>query len=70
MNRLKTNDYVKYMTEQFMNYIDQPKEVREQHKHEKEESKEYLPSRMFGLLPLSLALYKRKLNERRNKKSI
>lgn len=67
---MKTNDYVKYMTEQFMNYIDQPKELRDQYKHEKEESKEIFSTKMFGMLPLSIALYMKKLQPRKNKKSI
>ncbi|MEH6940192.1 YqzE family protein [Bacillus sp. JJ664] len=67
---MKTNDYVKYMTEQFMNYIDQPKEKRELMKHEKEENKESFSTNMFGMLPLSFALYMKKIQSRKNKKSM
>ena len=67
---LKTNDYVKYMTQQFMNYIDQPKEKRDMIKLEKEETKESLSKNMFGMLPLSIALYMKKIQSRKNKKSM
>ena len=58
------------MTQQFMNYIDQPKEKRDMIKLEKEETKESLSKNMFGMLPLSIALYMKKIQSRKNKKSM
>ncbi|MEE6450417.1 YqzE family protein [Gottfriedia acidiceleris] len=64
---MKTNDYVKYMTEQFINYIDQPKEKRDSIKQEKEELKTPFSTNMFGMLPLSLALLMKKVQNRKDK---
>ncbi|PGS48925.1 YqzE family protein [Bacillus sp. AFS041924] len=64
---MKTNDYVKYMTEQFINYIDRPKEKRDSIKQEKEELKAPLSTSMFGMLPLSIALYMKKISNRKEK---
>lgn len=58
------------MTQQFMNYIDRPKETRDLQKLEKDEMKTSFSTNMFGMLPLSLALYKKSIQDRKNKKSI
>lgn len=36
---MKTNDYVKYMTQQFVQYMDQPKEERKTKKIQKKEER-------------------------------
>ncbi|MFN2745355.1 MULTISPECIES: YqzE family protein [Bacillus] len=59
---MKTNDYVKYMTEQLVKYMDTPKDERKQMKERRRESK---PSsriyRWFGILPVGCAmLFKRR----------
>ncbi|QKE71535.1 YqzE family protein [Arthrobacter citreus] len=64
---MKTNDYVKYMTEQFINYIDQPKEKRDSMKQEREDLKTPFSTNMFGMLPLSIALYMKKISNRKEK---
>lgn len=57
---LKTNDYVKYITETFIKYMDQPKEERKR-KKEAKESKEDLLYKWFGMIPFALsAKFKRK----------
>ncbi|WP_019154484.1 YqzE family protein [Robertmurraya massiliosenegalensis] len=51
---MKTNDYVKYITETVVKYIDQPKDERIKIKQEKKESKAGFWFRWFGILPYAL----------------
>lgn len=60
---MKTNDYVKYMTQQFVQYMDQPKEERKTKKFKKEERAPFA-NRWFGMIPLSFMLWYRKKKER------
>jgi hypothetical protein len=58
---MKTNDYVKYITQTFVKYIDQPKDERKKQRHEKKEAKEPFLYHWFGLIPYALiSLFKRK----------
>ncbi|WP_280768416.1 YqzE family protein [Salipaludibacillus daqingensis] len=54
---MKTNDYVKYMTEQFVSYVDQPKERRQERKEQKKNDKPPMSYRLFGMIPSSLHIY-------------
>lgn len=51
---MKSNDYVKYITETVVKYIDQPKEERKRHRLEKKDLKEPFLYRWFGLIPFIL----------------
>ncbi|GGA68286.1 YqzE family protein [Ornithinibacillus halotolerans] len=53
---IKGNDYVKYMTEQVVSYIDQPKEVRKQKRLEQKANSQMLPigNKWFGALPFAI----------------
>lgn len=48
---MKTNDYVKYMTQTFVKYWDQPKEERRRLKQERREAKAAFWYRWFGIVP-------------------
>jgi hypothetical protein len=48
---MKTNDYVKYLTQTVVKYIDQPKEEREKVKLAKKEEREPFLYKWFGLIP-------------------
>lgn len=48
---MKTNDYVKYVTETVVKYIDQPKDERKKLKMEKKGIQEPFWYRWFGVLP-------------------
>jgi hypothetical protein len=58
---MKTNDYVKYITQTFVQYIDQPKEERKKMKQEKKDQKASFLFRWFGIFPYILLL---KIRER------
>lgn len=51
---MKTNDYVKYMTQTFVKYIDQPKSQRKKLRLEHKEAKASFLFRWFGILPYLL----------------
>lgn len=58
---MKTNDYVKYITQTFVKYIDQPKDVRIKHKHDRKETKEPFLYHWFGVIPYVLiSMFRRK----------
>ncbi|WP_041808773.1 YqzE family protein [Evansella cellulosilytica] len=61
---MKTNDYVKYVTEQFVAYVDQPVEERKAKKEEKRKAKLPPSNRLFGLIPFAISqtFRKRKLD--------
>ncbi|WP_017755762.1 YqzE family protein [Calidifontibacillus oryziterrae] len=62
---MSSNDYVKFVTEQFVKYIDTAKEERQNIKMQRKLEQEPMLTRMFGLLPLSVML----LLKRRKKSS-
>jgi hypothetical protein len=51
---MKTNDYVKYLTQTVVKYIDQPKEERRKIKQAKKEAEATFLFRWFGILPFML----------------
>jgi hypothetical protein len=48
---MKTNDYVKFITQTVVKYIDQPKDDRKRIRAEKKEMKGTFLFRWFGILP-------------------
>lgn len=58
---MKTNDYVKYITQTVVKYIDQPKEERKRIKQAKKEAEATFLFRWFGILPfLLMSRFKKK----------
>jgi hypothetical protein len=53
---MSTNDYVKFVTQQIVSYIDQPKVQRKAEKKAKKENKPSLKYHWFGMIPLALSL--------------
>lgn len=48
---MKTDDYVKYMTQTIIKYADQPREERKRLRLERKQTKADLWYRWFGILP-------------------
>jgi hypothetical protein len=48
---MKTNDYLKFLTQTFVSYIDQPKELKEKARQARKEEKEPFLYKWFGILP-------------------
>ncbi|PLR76486.1 YqzE family protein [Bacillus sp. V3-13] len=55
---MKTNDYLKYITQNVVKYIDQPKEMRKRIRDERKETKQPFLTRWFGILPYLFQLGK------------
>jgi hypothetical protein len=51
---MKTNDYVKYMTQTFVKFIDQPREERVRQRQARRENKAAFWYRWFGIMPYIL----------------
>ncbi|WP_404453404.1 YqzE family protein [Oceanobacillus kapialis] len=54
------NDYLKFMTEQVVSYIDLPAEERKKRKKKEKSSKPAYSSRWLGVLPFALKVFFRK----------
>lgn len=65
---MKTNDYVKYITQTVVQYIDQPKEERKKVRQEKKDSKATFMYRWFGIIPYVLMLRMREKKDINNEK--
>ncbi|TYR82429.1 YqzE family protein [Priestia megaterium] len=61
---MKTNDYVKYVTQQLVQYMDQPKEQRRTQRIKKKEARSSFSNRWFGMIPLSFMMWYRKTKKR------
>lgn len=62
---MKTNDYVKYITQTVVQYIDQPKDERIKMRQDKKERKASFMYRWFGIIPYVLML---KIREKKGHK--
>ncbi|WP_028399183.1 YqzE family protein [Ectobacillus panaciterrae] len=65
---MSTNDYVKFVTQQFVTYMDSPKQDRKQKRQQRRSEREPFLSRWFGVLPLSIALLYRKSADEQDEK--
>jgi protein-arginine kinase len=66
MSKMKTNDYVKYLTQTVVQYIDQPRDERKKLRQEKRDRKADFLYRWFGIVPYVLML---RYRERRDDQS-
>ncbi|WP_242218764.1 YqzE family protein [Bacillus cereus group sp. BfR-BA-01380] len=66
---MSTNDYIKYVTQQFVSYMDAPKEDRKQKRQQRREEREPFLNRWFGMLPLSAAIFYGQMKKKRKKLS-
>ncbi|UII54829.1 YqzE family protein [Cytobacillus spongiae] len=57
---MKTNDYVKYITQTFVKYIDQPKDERRKQRIERKDSRASFLFRWFGIIPYVLFSFMKK----------
>ncbi|TCP31158.1 YqzE-like protein [Scopulibacillus darangshiensis] len=54
---MKSNDYVKFLTEQFVQYMEQPSSVRKDVKRERRQNRKPLRNELFGLIPNACSYY-------------
>ncbi|WP_400242347.1 YqzE family protein [Niallia sp. JL1B1071] len=62
---MNTNDYVKYLTQTFVQYMDQPKEERQKLRAARKGLKEPFMLRWFGILPYLILFSFRRRNIKR-----
>ncbi|WEG14283.1 YqzE family protein [Pullulanibacillus sp. KACC 23026] len=54
---MKSDDYVKYLTEQFVHYMNQPRDFRKQMKAERKLAKSSIKEELFGLVPFACSQF-------------
>ncbi|ALC81604.1 MULTISPECIES: YqzE family protein [Bacillus] len=54
---MKTNDYVKYMTEQLVKYMDMPENERKEWRQERKSPKPPRSVRWFGMFPIAIKMF-------------
>ncbi|MVO98577.1 YqzE family protein [Paenibacillus lutrae] len=64
----KGNDLVKYITQQVVQYIDTPKQQRQEAKVRHKESRASWTVRWFGMIPMSIAMWIGKVRRSRKAK--
>jgi hypothetical protein len=65
---MSTNDYVKFVTQQFVSYMNSPKQDRKQKRQQRRSEREPFLNRWFGVLPLSIALLYQKNADKKHEK--
>ena len=58
---MKSDDYVKWLTEQFVIYMNQPRDVRKNLRQTRKQQKKPIKNEMFGLIPNALSYYANRL---------
>ncbi|KFN01324.1 YqzE family protein [Bacillus clarus] len=66
---MSTNDYVRFVTQQFVSYMDAPKEDRKQKKQQRRAEKEPFLNKWFGVMPISATLFYQNVKKKRKKSS-
>lgn len=67
---MKTNDYVKYITQTVVQYIDQPQNERKKLRQEKKEQKAGFMYRWFGIVPFVFMLQLRERKQLKVRKEL
>lgn len=57
--QMSTNNYLKFITEEFVKYFNNPKEIRKKRREEKQEQTFY-SNRWFGVIPFSFKMFLKK----------
>ncbi|WP_066193002.1 MULTISPECIES: YqzE family protein [Gracilibacillus] len=64
---MANNEYIKYMTQRVVKYMDTPKEERKQRKQERKQSEIAYTNKWFGVLPFAIKLF---MKERKDKRPL
>ncbi|WP_227938529.1 YqzE family protein [Alkalihalobacillus deserti] len=62
---MSLNDYVKFLTQQAVIRMDQPKEERRSKKLERKVERKPFSTQAFGMIPLGISLYLRKRKKKK-----
>lgn len=58
--RMKTNDYVKYVTETLVQYMEQPRAKRKLRRQDKKQLQQPFINKWFGILPYAIFYFFKK----------
>lgn len=53
---VSSQDLIKFLTQQFVQYMDTPKDIRQQHKQQKKELRVHWKQQWFGMIPQALSM--------------
>ncbi|WP_026692911.1 YqzE family protein [Peribacillus kribbensis] len=53
---MKTNDFIKFLTQQFIRFFDEPKDQRKTRKMENKQARTPLSYSLFGVIPFSISM--------------
>lgn len=53
---MSTKDYLQFVTEQAVTYLDMPAEKRKQRKETKKRQQRFITNKWFGVIPLALKM--------------
>ncbi|MGV3488840.1 MAG: YqzE family protein [Tuberibacillus sp.] len=62
---MKSDDYVKWLTEQFVQYMNQPRNVRKDKRELRKKQRNPIKNEMFGLIPNAISHYAKQLKNTR-----
>ena len=65
---MKTNDYVRFITQEMVKRMDQPRDILEEEKARKKQEREPRASKWFGMIPMSISLWMKKHLKRKELK--
>ncbi|KHF38080.1 YqzE family protein [Halalkalibacter okhensis] len=65
---MSLNDYVKFLTQQAVIRMDQPKEERRTKKLERRADRPPFSNHAFGMIPLGISLFLRKNSKKKNRR--
>lgn len=63
----KSEEFVIYVAQQVVKYMETPKEVRRQARAERKETREHWKVRWFGMLPLAMRMWTEQWARRKGK---
>ncbi|GGE46685.1 hypothetical protein GCM10011391_26910 [Pullulanibacillus camelliae] len=64
---MNSNDYVKYLTEQFVQYMNQPRTERQSLRQEKKGARPPVRYHLFGMIPYAFSHYIKKFKRAKPK---
>ncbi len=62
---MSTNAYIKYLTQQFVQYFSLTKTERKENRQHKKDERPSLVSTWFGMLPFAFSMFLKKMSKRK-----
>lgn len=62
---MSTNAYIKYLTQQFVQYFSLTKTERKQSRQQRKDERPFSGSTWFGLIPFALSMFLKKISNKK-----